>query len=171
MYGHAQALHKDIAQFYKEEVKILLLHHKTFKLSHNKQTRIREFFNQKLSGLGFAMQTASFETPEQKRARDFAYREKTQNAQIDFKRKEKEMEAEVSSSMYDLSVTDPKKLRSNLFNTLSSYYKQYGNIIQRSQSGVVDDIINYAKQHKVSIAEAMRKNLSNLCRKRRNTRS
>nr|DAW46271.1 MAG TPA: hypothetical protein [Bacteriophage sp.] len=66
--------------------------------------------------------------------------------------------ANLESELTDLSVKDPKQLRANLSNALSSYYKQYGNIIQRSQSGVVDDIINYAKQHKVSIAEAMRKN-------------
>lgn len=158
MYGHAQALQQGYSTILQGRSQNIALASQDLQALAQQANEDQRIFNQKLSGLGFAMQTASFETPEQKRARDFAYREKTQNAQIDLKRKEKEMEAEVSSSMYDLSVTDPKKLRSNLFNTLSSYYKQYGNIIQRSQSGVVDDIINYAKQHKVSIAEAMRKN-------------
>lgn len=158
MYGHAQALQQGYSTILQGRSQNIALASQDLQALAQQANEDQRIFNQKLSGLGFAMQTASFETPEQKRARDFSYREKTQNAQIDLKRKEKEMEAEVSSSMYDLSVTDPKKLRSNLFNTLSSYYKQYGNIIQRSQSGVVDDIINYAKQHKVSIAEAMRKN-------------
>ena len=158
MYGHAQALQQGYSTILQGRSQNIALASQDLQALAQQANEDQRIFNQKLSGLGFAMQTASFETPEQKRARDFAYREKTQNVQIDLKRKEKEMEAEVSSSMYDLSVTDPKKLRSNLFNTLSSYYKQYGNIIQRSQSGVVDDIINYAKQHKVSIAEAMSEN-------------
>jgi hypothetical protein len=65
---------------------------------------------------------------------------------------------QLQSELTDLSVTDPTQLRANLNNVLSSYYSQWGDIIQRPQSQVVDDVIAYAQKNGVSIAEALRKN-------------
>lgn len=118
----------------------------------------QRIFDNKLKSLGFAMNVASFETPEQKREAELQYQEKLGNIKINLQKKEKEMEANLTSSLQDLSVADPQQLRSNLFNALNSYYKEFGSIIQRGQSGVVDDILTYAKKHGVSVAEAMRKN-------------
>ena len=129
----------------------------------------QRIFNQKLQSLGFAMQTASFETPEQQRQGQLRQLEAQNNLNLQYqdklseqnlkrenqrKKQEKQLEAELN----DLSVSDLKQLRKNLFTALTPYFKEYGNMIVRSQSWVVDDIIAYAKQHKVSIAQAMRKN-------------
>lgn len=129
----------------------------------------QRIFNQKLQSLGFAMQTASFETPEQQRQGQLRQLEAQNNLNLQYQDKlseqnlkrentRKKQEKQLESQLNDLSVTDPKQLRSNLFTALTPYFNDYGNMIMRSQSWVVDDIIAYAKQHKVSIAEAMRKN-------------
>lgn len=154
LYGQAKALQEGYSMIMQERQQNLAIANSDTEALVKQTEEDKRIFQQKLNALGFAKDVAGFESPEQKRARDFAYKEK----EIDLKRKEKEMESEVQSSLKDLSVKDPEKLRSNLFNVLGEYYKTYGSIIQRSQSGVVDDIIAYAKQHKVSVAEAMRKN-------------
>lgn len=60
--------------------------------------------------------------------------------------------------MYDLSVSDPTQLRNNLNNVLTQYYDQYGMMIQRSQQQTLDDILKYAKDNNVSVAEALTQN-------------
>ena len=129
----------------------------------------QRIWNQRLQGLGFAMTTASYRSPEQQAQLQL------QTAQIqndmnllqtsmqnDLNRYNAyataKMQNQLQSELTDLSVTDPTQLRANLNNVLSSYYSQWGDIIQRPQSQVVDDVIAYAQKNGISIAEALKKN-------------
>ena len=76
MYGHAQALQQGYSTILQGRSQNIALASQDLQALAQQANEDQRIFNQKLSGLGFAMQTASFETPEQKRARDFAYREK-----------------------------------------------------------------------------------------------
>jgi hypothetical protein len=58
----------------------------------------------------------------------------------------------------DLTVEDETQLRANLNNVLDGYYNQRWAIIQRSQGQAVDDIIAYARENGVSVAEALTQN-------------
>ena len=118
----------------------------------------QRIFNQRLQGLGFAMQTASYRTPEQQAQLQL------QTAQIqndlnllntartnDVNRYNQyataKMQNQLQAELTDLSVEDETQLKANLNNALSDYYKNYGDIIQRSQAQAVDDIIAYAKKN------------------------
>jgi hypothetical protein len=68
------------------------------------------------------------------------------------------LQNQLQNELTDLSVSDPKQLRANLNNALTSYYEQYGDIIQRSQAQVVDDVINYANEKGISVAQALTEN-------------
>lgn len=129
----------------------------------------QRIWNQRLQGLGFAMTTAQYRSPEQQaqlqlqtaqiqndmsllqqsRQNDLALYNQYATAKLN---------NQLQSELTDLSVTDPTQLRANLNNVLSSYYSQWGDIIQRPQSQVVDDVIAYAQKNGISIAEALRKN-------------
>ena len=65
---------------------------------------------------------------------------------------------QLQQELTDLSVEDENQLKANLNNALSDYYKNYGDIIQRSQAQAVEDIIKYAKDHNMSVAQAMTEN-------------
>ena len=103
----------------------------------------RAEFTDKYNALGFAKGILEFETPQQKR-----------DAELDQIKKKYQLESELT----DLSVKDPKQLRANLSNTLNSYYDKYGSLIMRSKDQVVDDILRYAKEKGVSVAQAMSEN-------------
>lgn len=129
----------------------------------------QRIFDDKLKALWFAMEYNSYRTPEQKTAlelqkeqisnnmdllkqsqmNDLALYNKYANAKLD-----NQLEAELT----DLSVTDPTQLRANLSNVLQWYYDTYWDIIQRSKSQVVDDVLAYAQENWVSVAEALKKN-------------
>ena len=129
----------------------------------------QRIFNQRLQGLGFAMNTAAFRTPEQQaqlqlqtaqiqndmsllnqsRSNDLALYNQYATAKL---------QNQLNSELTDLSVTDPNQLRANLNNVLSQYYSQWGDIIKRPMSEVIDDVIKYAQENWVSVAEALRKN-------------
>jgi hypothetical protein len=64
----------------------------------------------------------------------------------------------LQNQLSDLSVKDPEQLRANLNNALNSYYENYGSLIMRSKDQVVDDILRYAKEKGVSVAQAMSEN-------------
>jgi hypothetical protein len=68
------------------------------------------------------------------------------------------MQNQLQQELTDLSVEDENQLKANLNNALSDYYKNYGDIIQRSQAQAVEDIIKYAKDHNMSVAQAMTEN-------------
>lgn len=103
----------------------------------------RAEFTDKYNALGFAKGILEFETPQQKR-----------DAELDQIKKKYQLESELT----DLSVKDPKQLRANLSNALKSYYENYGSLIMRSKDQVVDDILRYAKEKGVSVAQAMSEN-------------
>lgn len=137
-------------------------------------------FNQKLAWLGFAMQADSYRTPEQQaqlqlqtaqiqsdmnllnqsKLNDLSlYNQKQLNDlnlqyQADLFRQQNQLQNELT----DLSVSDPEQLRANLNNVLSQYYAQYWDIIQRPQAQVVDDILAYAKEKGISVAQALKEN-------------
>ena len=129
----------------------------------------QRIWNQRLQGLGFAMQTANYRTPEQQAQLQL------QTAQIqndmnllqtsmqnDLNRYNAyataKMQNQLQQELTDLSVEDEAQLKANLNNALSDYYKNYGDIIQRSQAQAVDDIIAYAKKNGISVAQAMTEN-------------
>ena len=126
-------------------------------------------WNQRLQGLGFAMQTASYRTPEQQAQlqlqtaqiqNDMSLLQQAQSNDLSLYNQyaTAKLQNQLNSELTDLSVTDPNQLRANLNNVLSQYYSQYWNIIKRSQSQAVDDILKYAKENWVSVAEALTKN-------------
>jgi len=126
-------------------------------------------FNNKLNALWFAMKVDDYRTPEQQaqlwlqtaaiqadlnllnqsKSNDLALYNKYATAQL---------ENRLSSELSDLNVKDENQLRSNLNNILSQYYSKYWDIIKRSQPQVVDDILKYAKENWISVAEALTKN-------------
>lgn len=126
-------------------------------------------WNQRYQALWFALQTASFRTPEQQRQLDLQYQQiqndmsllqsaQQNNLNLYNQYQTAKLSNQLNSELTDLSVTDPNQLRANLNNVLSSYYAQYWDIIQRSQSQAVDDILAYAKANNCSVAEALTKN-------------
>jgi len=129
----------------------------------------QRIFNQRLQGLGFAMQTASYRTPEQQaqlqlttqaisNEMNLLQQSKQQDLNLYNQYASAKLQNQLQNELTDLSVSDPKQLRANLNNALTSYYEQYGDIIQRSQAQVVDDIINYANEKGISVAQALTEN-------------
>lgn len=129
----------------------------------------QRIFNQRLSGLGFAMQTASYRTPEQQAQlqlqtqqisndMNLLYQSQANDVNLYNQYATAKMQNQLQNDLYDLSVTDEKQLRNNLNNVLSQYYDQYWIMIQRSQQQALDDILKYAKDHNVSVSEALTQN-------------
>ena len=129
----------------------------------------QRIFNQRLQGLGFAMQTASYRTPEQQaqlqltttaisNEMNLLQQSRQQDLNLYNQYAGAKLQNQLQNELTDLSVSDPKQLRANLNNALTSYYEQYGDIIQRSQAQVVDDIINYANKKGISVAQALTEN-------------
>lgn len=129
----------------------------------------QRIFNQRLSGLNFAMQAAAYRSPEQQAQLQL----QTQQIQNDMSLLSQSMandlnlynqyasvklENQLQQELTDLSVEDEQQLKANLNNALSTYYEQYWDIIQRSQAQAVDDIIAYAKKNGISVAQALTKN-------------
>lgn len=129
----------------------------------------QRIWNQRLQGLGFAMSTAQYRSPEQQ-AQLQLQTASIQNdmnllqtsMQNDLNRYNAyataKMQNQLQQELTDLSVEDEAQLKANLNNALSDYYKNYGDIIQRSQAQAVDDIIAYAKKNGISVAQAMTEN-------------
>ena len=137
-------------------------------------------FNQKLAWLGFAMQADSYRTPEQQaqlqlqtaqiqndlnllnqsKLNDLSlYNQKQLNDlnlqyQADLFRQQNQLQNELT----DLSVSDENQLRANLNNVLSQYYAQWWDIIKRPQAQALDDILAYAKEKWISVAQALKEN-------------
>lgn len=140
----------------------------------------QRIFNNKIKSLGFAMEVNSYRTPEQQaqlwlqvqsiqndmnllnqaKQNDLElYNQRQQNElNLEYEAKEFRLQNQLNNELTDLSVTDPKQLRANLNNVLSQYYAKFWDIIKRSQSQAVDDILAYAKANWVSVAEALTKN-------------
>ena len=129
----------------------------------------QRIFNQRLSWLWFAMQTASYRTPEQQAQlqlqtqqlqndMNLLYQSQANDLNLYNQYATAKMQNQLQNAMYDLTVTDEKELRNNLNNVLSEYYSEYGMMIQRSQQQALDDILQYAKDNNVSVAEALTQN-------------
>lgn len=129
----------------------------------------QRIWNQRLQGLGFAMTTAQYRSPEQKAQLQL------QTAQIqndmnllqtsmqnDLNRYNAyataKMQNQLQQELTDLSVEDENQLKANLSRVLDWYYSQRWAIIQRPQAEVVEDVIAYAKKNWITVAEALRKN-------------
>lgn len=126
-------------------------------------------WNQRLTALGFAMQASSYRTPEQQaqlqlqtqglqNEMNLLYQSKANDLNLYNQYATAKLNNQLNSELTDLSVEDPAQLRSNLNNILSQYYANYWDIIKRSQSQAVDDILAYAKANWISVAEALTKN-------------
>ena len=128
--------------------------------------RIRQ---QKCSALGFATSALSYRTPEEQAQLQL----QTQQAQNEMQLLQQsrlndlnryntyattKMQNQLQAELTDLSVEDEQQLKANLNNVLSDYYKNYWDIIQRSQAQVVDDVIAYAKKNWISVAQALSEN-------------
>lgn len=129
----------------------------------------QRIFNQRLQGLWFAMQTANYRSPEQQAQLQL----QTQQIQQDMNLLNQSMQQDLnlynqyasaklqnqlSYEMTDLDAKDPAQQKANLNNVLSQYYEQYGDIIQRSQAQTLNDILNYAKEKNISVAQALTEN-------------
>ena len=126
-------------------------------------------WNQRLSGLGFAMQTAAFRTPEQQAQLQLQTAQiqndlnllnqaKANDLNLYNQYSTTKLQNQLQQELTDLSVEDEAQLKANLNNALSTYYQQYWDIIQRSQAQAVEDIIRYAKEKGISVAQAMTEN-------------
>ena len=140
----------------------------------------QRIFQQKLTSLGFAMQVNSYRTPEQQAALQLQtqqiqnnmalyqqsrlnelslYNQKQLNdLNLQYQEDLTKLQNKLSYELKDLSVEDPEQLKANLNNILTDYFSKYWDIIQRSQSQVVEDVIAYAKEHWISVAQALKEN-------------
>lgn len=129
----------------------------------------QRIWNQKCSALGFATSALSYRTPEEQAQLQL----QTQQAQNEMQLLQQsrlndlnryntyattKMQNQLQAELTDLSVEDEQQLKANLNNVLSDYYKNYWDIIQRSQAQVVDDVIAYAKKNWISVAQALTDN-------------
>lgn len=135
-------------------------------LQANENQRI---WNQKCSALGFATSALSYRTPEEQAQLQLQTLQAQNEIQLlqqsrlnDLNRYNTyattKMQNQLQAELTDLSVEDEQQLKANLNNVLSDYYKNYGDIIQRSQAQVVDDVIAYAKKNWISVAQALSEN-------------
>ena len=115
-------------------------------------------FTSKMSSLWFAKGLLSFETPEQQRQAQIRQLKEQNKINLDYQEQQILQKNKLQSQLSDLSVKDPEQLRANLGNALNSYYENYGSLIIRSKDQVVDDILRYAKENGVSVAQAMSEN-------------
>ena len=129
----------------------------------------QRIWNQRLTALWFAQTAMSYRTPEQQAQLRLQEQQAQNDMQLlqqsrlnDLNRYNQyataKMQNQLQQELTDLSVEDENQLKANLNNALSDYYKNYGDIIQRSQAQAVDDIIAYAKKKGISVAQAMTEN-------------
>ena len=161
-----QYQYQDYSNLYSQKSATALQAANVRALQANENQRIR---NQKTAALWFATNAMSYRTPEQQKQLDLQYQQAQNEMQLlqqsrlnDLNRYNQyataKMQNQLQQELTDLSVEDEAQLKANLNNALSDYYKNYGNIIQRSQAQAVDDIIAYAKKKGISVAQAMTEN-------------
>lgn len=161
-----QYQYQDYSNLYSQKSATALQAANVRALQANENQRI---WNQKCQALGFATSALSYRTPEQQAQ----LRLQEQQAQNDMQLLQQsrlndlnrynayataKMQNQLQQELTDLSVEDEAQLKANLNNALSDYYKNYGDIIQRSQAQAVEDIIAYAKKKGISVAQAMTEN-------------
>lgn len=157
-YSELQAL-ADEAQIRKEEYALEYGEMKdefnAFKMQADEDYRA---FTSKMSSLWFAKGLLSFETPEQQRQAQIRQLKEQNKINLEYQEQQILQKNKLQSQLSDLSVKDPEQLRANLNNALNSYYEKYGSLIIRSKDQVVDDILRYAREKGVSVAQAMSEN-------------
>ena len=157
-YWELQSL-ADEAQIRKEEYALEYGEMKdefnAFKMQADEDYRA---FTSKMSSLWFAKGLPSFETPEQQRQAQIRQLKEQNKINLDYQEQQILQKNKLQSQLSDLSVKDPEQLRANLNNALNSYYEKYGSLIIRSKDQVVDDILRYAREKGVSVAQAMSEN-------------
>lgn len=136
-------------------------------------------FNQKLAWLGFAMQADSYRTPEQQAQlqlqtqsilNDINLINQGNKDQLDLYKQRQlnqleithmhdlaEAQDQINFERTDLTVENEGQLRVNLSNVLDEYYSKFWDMIQRPKSQVIEDVLAYAREHNVSVAEALKK--------------
>ena len=126
-------------------------------------------WQQRLTALGFAQTAMSYRTPEQQAQLQLQTQQAQNEMNLLYQSKLNDlnryntyatakMQNQLQQELTDLSVEDEAQLKANLNNALSTYYSQYWDIIQRSQAQAVEDIIQYAKDHNISVAQALTEN-------------
>ena len=129
----------------------------------------QRIWNQKCSALGFATSALSYRTPEEQTQLDVQKQQALNESNLLYQSRLQDlnrynqyattkMQNQLQAELTDLSVEDEQQLKANLNNVLSDYYKNYWDIIQRSQAQVVDDVIAYAKKNWISVAQALSEN-------------
>ena len=136
-------------------------------------------FNNKLNALWFAMKADSYRTPEQQaqlqlqtqqalnemnllnqsKLSDLQYYNQRQNNWLEIQHMYDLQEAQdaINFERTDLTVENEWQLRVNLSNVLQEYYDKYWDIIQRSKSQVIEDILATARNEWISVIEALKK--------------
>ena len=136
-------------------------------------------FNQKLAWLGFAMTADSYRTPEQQAQlqlqtaqiqNDLNLLNQGNRDQLDLYKQRQlnqleithmhdlaEAQDQINYERTDLTVENEGLLRKNLSNVLDEYYSKFWDMIQRPKSQVIEDVLAYAREHNVSVAEALKK--------------
>lgn len=157
-YNELQTL-ADEAQIRKEEYVLEYGEMKdefnAFKMQADEDYRA---FTSKMSSLWFAKGLLSFETPEQQRQAQIRQLKEQNKINLEYQEQQTLLKNKLQNQISDISVKDPEQLRANLSNALNSYYENYGSLIMRSKDQVVDDILRYAKEKGVSVAQAMSEN-------------
>ena len=126
-------------------------------------------FNNKLNALKFAMTADSYRTPEQQaglRLQEESIRNdmnlldqaKKNDLALYNQYATAKLQNQLEAELTNLDVSDPVQQRANLNRVVWQYFEQYWDIIQRSQSQVVDDVLRYAKEHWISVWQALTKN-------------
>jgi flagellar biosynthesis regulator FlaF len=96
----------------------------------------QRIFNNKITGLGFAMKVDDYRTPEQQLQNQLRFNAINNDLQLLNKAKSNDLELynkyataklenQLEYELQDLNVKDPAQLKANLSRVLDSYYKEY----------------------------------------------
>ena len=129
----------------------------------------QRIWQQKCSALWFATSALSYRTPEEQAQLDIQKQQALNESNLLYQSRLQDLnryntyataklQSQLQNELTDLSVEDEQQLKANLNNVLSDYYKNYWDIIQRSQPQAVEDIIAYAKKNGISVAQALSEN-------------
>lgn len=161
-----QYQYQDYSNLYSQKQATALQAANVRALQANENQRI---WNQKCQALGFATSALSYRTPEEQAQLQLQTLQAQNDINLSYQSRLNDlnrynayatakMQNQLQQELTDLSVEDETQLKANLNNALSDYYKNYGDIIQRSQAQTVEDIIAYAKKNGISVAQAMTEN-------------
>ena len=129
----------------------------------------QRIFDDKLKSLWFAMEYNSYRTPEQQAALRLEEQQIKNNMELLQKSQENDLalynkyataklENQLEDEFTNLDVSDPAQQRANLNRVVWQYFEKYWDMIQRSQSQVVNDVLAYAKEHWISVGQALSEN-------------